>query len=333
MQPAPTETTAQVVKYNPSDARIAEVKAEFAETLKNLPALIEAEDETTLKTALKTIVPLRTELERCRQALKEEALRHGQKIDAEARRLKAQILEFETPIQDGLEKIAAAQRARAEAKVRAEEEAKAAEAKRLADIDAEKKRVEDEQRAAEAKKLADERAAFEREKREAEEKRAEEQRLHDAQKAELEAQARKIKAEADRLAREKQEAEDAKARAEQEKKDAEAWAIREKELAEKALADAKAKVEREQAEKAEAERLRLEQEAAEKKAAEEARPDIEKIHAFGDGLMKLTESLWPKVTAGCRAAQFLADRRTELDAIAMQFQTFIFPKRPAKPKV
>lgn len=324
IQAAIRETESNVVKYNPSDARILEVKQEFAELLVKLPELVEKEDEAPLKAALKTIVPLRTELEKCRQSLKEEALRHGQKIDAEARRLKGLILEFETPINKALDDIAAAQRERAEAKVRAEEALAAQEAKAKADAEAALKEAErqkeEAERAAERAKLEAEKAAFE-EKRKAQE--AEDKARRDKLEAEEKAHAEKKAKEDAETARQKAEVE---AQAAKVKADLEAVerAKREKEIAEKAAADAKAKAEKDVADRAEQEKLRQEREAAETRAAELARPDIEKIRAFG---RTLTDISVPVLKTGTPAAEFLSAIVRDLGAIATRCIQFTHKKR------
>lgn len=94
-----------VMKYNPSDARIAEVRGQYETLLATLPDLIAAEELEPINAALKEIVPLRTELEKTRVQLKADSLAFGRKVDAEAARLKTQILAFERPIQEAKDKI------------------------------------------------------------------------------------------------------------------------------------------------------------------------------------------------------------------------------------
>lgn len=312
-----------VMKYSPSDARIAEVRAEHAALIDSLPALVEAEDLTPIQSALRTIVPMRTEVEKVRVNLKAEALAYGRRVDAEAKRLTGLILAFETPIREAKDAIEAKERERAEAKVKAEEAAKAAEAKRIADEAAAQRRAEEDRIAAERKKLDEERAAIERVRKEDEERRAEQQRLQDARAAELEAQAKKIADEQARLDREKQEAAD-KVRREQEAAELKVRIEREaKEKAERHLAEVEAaRVEQERQAKVLAER-----EAAEKKAELEARPDVKKINDFGLDLQMGVQTLWPQVRAGSRATQFLADIRAELESIIDRLKTFKFPTR------
>lgn len=319
-----------VMRYNPSDARIAEVRGQHEALLARLPDLILAEDIDPINEALKVIVPLRTELERTRVNLKAESLEFGRKVDAEAARLKRDILAFETPIQEAKAKILAAEKARAEAKVKAEEEAAAAERKRLADLEAEKKRQEDEARAAEAKKLAEERAELDRQKAEAEAKAKVEADKLAAERAELDRKEREVREAQEKLDREKREEAE---RARREKEAAELKAKLEREAKEAAERELQERIAREKADREEAERqakIRAEREEAERKAAEAARPDIDKIRAFGDRLAAFIAENFPDVKAGSRAAQFLAAARQHMTAVAVDCQEFKFPTRGGK---
>lgn len=328
--PAEDPANSLVMKYNPSDARIAEVRSKYEEVLAALPVLVAAEDAEPITSALKEIVPLRTELEKTRVALKAESLAFGRRVDGEAQRLRGLILAFEKPLQDAKAEIEAKEKARAEEKVRAEEAA-AAEAKRIIDEAAAKvKREQDEAREAAQKKLDDERAAFERDKAEAAEKEAAAQRLRDAQKAELDAQAKKIADDLEKLAREKREEAE---RVERRKREIEEKQQRDKEAAElkeRLEREAKEKAERDAAEAARQKKVREEAEAAEAKAAKDAQPDIVKIQEFGHDLSALIISQFPNVPAGCRATQFLSEAKRALVATADDFINYKFPKRGSR---
>lgn len=355
IEPVSPDPNNLVLKYSPDEAKIAEVRAEHEPLLATIRTAIGAggkcptcgrdmrngdfcgecleaamPDVEPLNAGLKTIVPLRTELEKGRVALKADALRFGRKVDAEAGRLNNLILDFERPIQGAKQAKQAMEKARAEEKVRKEEEAKAAAQKILDDAEAAVKKAQDDAREAAQKKLDDERAEFEAEQRKAREKAEAEQKDRDRQKAEIEAQAAKVKADLDALEREKREAAE---KIDREKREAEIKAQAEK--------DAKARLDREQAERAEKareaeieatrqKRIQAEREEAERKAAEAARPDVVKINSFGSDLGLWASANWPKVTAGSRAAQFLSDASDELAAIAQRFQEFKFPKRGGK---
>lgn len=324
--------------FNPSDNRIAEVKAKYLGLIARLPELIEADDPDPIKEALREIVPLRTAIDRCHRTIKEDALRFGQRVDAEKRRLHALVREFETPIANALEAIEDAARKRAEEKVRAQEalerqEREAKEAAERAIREAEENVRRAEREAAE-KKLAEERAAFEAEKakREAEDrarreqlereeaereaKRREQEAEIARQKAEVEAQAAKVRAELEAIEREK----------------------REKEIAERAAAEAKERAEREAKEAAErkereriaaeeAERKRKEQEEADRRAELEARPDVDKIRGFGADLQMGIQAMAPELTPGTPAAIFVAEAIVDLGKIVDRLKGYTHRKR------
>ncbi len=112
-------TSAPVV-YNPSEARIAEVRGEVSAVIGELAHLVQQEDAGPIKKALKIVVPLRTELEEWRVQLKAPHLEAGKNIDNEAKRLKAVVWEFEGPLQSALAEIEGAEERRAREKVEAD---------------------------------------------------------------------------------------------------------------------------------------------------------------------------------------------------------------------
>jgi septal ring factor EnvC (AmiA/AmiB activator) len=232
----------------------------------------------------------RIAVENRRKELKEDALRYGQRVDAEARRIKERL----EPIEAHLQFHEDAAKREAERVAREKEEQRRAvlayRHRSLAEVgdvrpQQEYESLSDAQFDAmldEARKAKEERDAALA--REAEERRLEAERL----KAERE--------ELDRQRRE-QEAEQARLAAEKAKLEAEAAAVRHAEELAKARAEAAEKAAREERERIEreaaAEKARIEREAAEAKAKAErdeaerqrreaAKPDADKLLAFAE---------------------------------------------------
>lgn len=90
------ETT--VINFNINDARIAEAKEEF----KDIDAY---KDIEAAKQAKKTLTKMRTTLAAAHKEQKAEALAHGQRLDAEKRRLLGSLAEVEDPITEQLDAI------------------------------------------------------------------------------------------------------------------------------------------------------------------------------------------------------------------------------------
>lgn len=324
----PADPNSLIAKYQPDEVRIAEVRAEFTELLAKLPELVAKEELAPLKDALKTIIPLRTEIERARVRFKANALEYGRKVDAEARRLTGLVRQFEDPIQVAVGQIEQIQRIRAEEKVREQEarerqlreaeeeaqrvlkeaarqveEAERAEARRMLEIDrAELERVRIEQEHA----LAAIRAKFEEEEKQRNLQRLAEEAETKRQRAEVEAQAAQVRKELERIDREK----------------------REEEIRKQAAEDARLKAEKDAAERTQREEMRKRQEELDRKQAAEALPDVEKIHSFGAFLGDLA---FPNVKSGTPAAVFMAAVMDEIGAIAGRCRAYTHQKKGGKP--
>lgn len=250
---------ALVVKYDVTDAAIAELKERFKGVAFDTPA---AYDEG--KKALAVLRDLRGKIEKRRKDLKADSLAFGRKVDAVARHFTGLIAEIEDPLQSAKALVdeAEAKRKREEEKA----ELLALEAKLKADREAEEAKAK-EAREAEEKRLAEERARIAEQERVLNEQRRaqeEERRREDA----------RIKAEREELDRRQAEiaAKEAAARREQEAKDAAARA------AEKARAAA-------------------EEQAKEEARLEALRPDIEKVHDYASRLLALAGEALPEVAS------------------------------------
>lgn len=126
--------TAELLPFNPGDARIAEVASELASVIATAPETAKTpEGRAELEAVLrKQVVPLRTEIDRVHQEIKAPALEFGRKADAEKARLKRLVALIEDPIRNAIrfesERIERESRAAAEAVVREEEARRKAEA-------------------------------------------------------------------------------------------------------------------------------------------------------------------------------------------------------------
>lgn len=221
--------------YSISDEKIAELKEKL------LPLQCDSKGGYEMvRQGIATVRDLRTGVEKTRKKLKEDSLEWGRKVDAEAKRLTAMLLEIETPlvsrkeavdaenerikrekaaeIQRKIDEAAAIRRAAEEAKLKAEREAEEARLK------AEAERIAEERRKLEAERVAQEEAArIERERLESERRAAEAERQ------------RLARIEAERIAAERAEQE-AKERAERERIEREEWDRKQAELAERRAA-------------------------------------------------------------------------------------------------
>lgn len=294
--------------YSISDEKIAELKEKL------LPLQCDSNGGYEMvRQGIATVRDLRTGVEKTRKKLKEDSLEWGRKVDTEAKRLTAMLLEIETPlvsrkeavdaenerikrekaaeIQRKIDEAAAVRRAAEEAKLRADREAE--EARIRAEREAEEARLK-----AEADRLAEERRKLEAERAAQEEAaRIERERLESERRAAEAERQRLAKIESDRLAAIRAE-QDAKDKAERERVEAEQRAEREKLAAERAALEAERKriadeeaqrqavLRAEQEERDRIERERLEAEARTKREAELAarreamRPDIEKLRSW-----------------------------------------------------
>lgn len=244
-----SEHVKEVDLYSVTDAAIAEMSAQYMGIMVAGPD--DAENFKIAHLARMVVKGKRVEVEKCRKALKVDALAYGRKIDTEANRIKA-LLE---PIEDHLcaqERVVTDEKARIQ---REQEEAAQAKA------EAEERAI----REAEEKKMADERARL----------------------AKIDAEQQ---AERDRLAKVEAEQQDTRDFIESEKRrlaGAEETTRRAVEM-EKAKAEAaeRARIETEERVRREAEEAKEREETARLKAeAERARieaamPDAERIEAF-----------------------------------------------------
>lgn len=292
------DVSRELKRFSVSDSAIAKMAEDY------LPLKINGVDDANgLKTVHKArmvVKGLRVEVEKTRKFLKEDSVKYGRAVDAEARRITA-LLE---PIESHLEReeeavVIAKERAR-----KAEEEAARAkaEAEAKAIRDAEEARIRAQREAEEARLKA------EREKLDAERAamKAEQDRL-DSIRREQQAEAAKLEAERRRIADE----ESARQRAiEMEKAKAEA--------AENARIETEKRIAREAKE---AEERKAEQErraAAEAARIEEMRPDIDKVRGFG---MALCAMDFPEVKSETGVA-FMERVKSELLAIGNRCRSF-----------
>ncbi|AMV34377.1 hypothetical protein VN12_19790 [Pirellula sp. SH-Sr6A] len=307
------------VLYRVSDAKIDEIRAEFTGI-----KILDSKDYERCTKAIAVCRTLRTDVEKCRKELKEDALEYGRRVDAEAKRLTKRLEEIEEPLKAEKSRVD-------EEKERVKREAEEAKRKKIdarlellasvnsrinpmvvsdwSDEEFDSHFAAAKQAWEEAKRLeqqeAERKAKEEAERREA--MRIEEERLA-TERAELDRQ-RKEADEAARIERERIEAEQAIERqrlAEERAKIEEAQRIeREKLEAERAAIQAeKDRLDREQWEREEADRAikqrlweeeeRKEQErldaieaAEQAKRIEEMKPDREKMIRFGTFLEEL----------------------------------------------
>lgn len=118
------ETNNVVIEYSVTDAAIAELRNKFS------GLVVPAGDKQAYKaltSAIAEVRTLRTDVEATRTALKEDALKYGRMVDAEAKRITALLVEIEQPLKDQ-------KAAFDEAVEKARQERHLAEQKRIADI-------------------------------------------------------------------------------------------------------------------------------------------------------------------------------------------------------
>lgn len=188
------ESTDIPVVFSITDARIEQMKAECA----GLVATDKASYET-LRKSLSVVRTARTEIEKRRKFLKEDALKYGRRIDEMAKKLTARVVAIEDPLKAESERYEKEQERIRFEKENAERLAREAEAK--AAREAEEARLKA-LRDAEEARLAEQRKQFEAERAEAEEKQRIENSRLAAERAEI--------AEQNRIERERMEAERAK---------------------------------------------------------------------------------------------------------------------------
>jgi hypothetical protein len=237
----------EIVEYSKTEAALSDLAARYKGVVFDVTT---AEGMKTAKAGRAEIRKYRTSLEDLRKAIKAPALRRCQVIDEEARRITAELVALEDPIDAQIKR---------EEQRKEEERMQAyiAEQKRLKEAEAARKAEEERQLAEERAKLAAERAEMERQKREREE---------------IERQAR-LKLEADeRAARERIEAQEREARQALAKAEAEAKAKRDaEEAALRAEREAIEKAKREQEDRERAERAAIEAKERAARAEQEAK--------------------------------------------------------------
>ena len=215
-----------------------------------------------VKSAISEVTKYRTGVEKARKELKKSALDWGKKVDAEARRVTALLLEIETPLRE--EKALIDDEAERRRKQKEEAERLAIEAKERAEreaceaVEKAQRELEEEERKAQAARLAQERKALEAERKQLEDERRKQQEA-------LEAERLKIVADREEIEKVKRAVE------EEARKEREAALAAEREAQEK----------EERAKEAEAEEARLTEEAAEaERLAEYRKPDRQKLVEF-----------------------------------------------------
>lgn len=261
-----TEVTVQltsIAEYSKTAVALADLRERYK------GVIFDVTTREGLQTAIKGRAELRgyrVALEKTRVEIKAPALKRAQEIDSEARRITAELLALETPIDDQIKSDERRKIAEAEAKIKAEQE-------RLATEEAERKALEERVLAAQRaeierqqaeliarQKAQDEAERVAREKIEAEERaarqkieaeRREQQRIIDEQAAKLRAEqaaeAKRVREEEERMAGERRAIEDAQ-RKERERVEAVAKAERDaKDAAERKKREAEEAKQREAA--------------------------------------------------------------------------------------
>lgn len=321
-----------VVKYSPTDAEIAKLRARYLECLPDGRQVCRFDAKTpegyeSCRLALRELVPLRTGIEARRKHLKEESLAWGRKVDAAAKSLTAQLLAIEDPIRQAKQAVDDAREAEARAIVEAEK-ARIAELERIAreaqEAEERRKREAEEARLAEVRRQIqaereemDRRLASERAEREKEESaRLAERQAIEQERRRLAEEMRRVEIEQAEERRKIQEA-----KQEVERIERQAVLRREREEYErKAKEEAKAEAERHVAEAAaQAERRKREEEERQREI-EAAKPDMQKIRQFGEFLAGLK----PPSVAHQAAQKYLLDRMCEIDAVANKCKAYKF---------
>jgi chemosensory pili system protein ChpA (sensor histidine kinase/response regulator) len=277
-----TDISATLAAYNVTDAAIAQMREQF------LPLVIQSPEDKAgakrVREARLIVKNQRVAVEKTRKTLKEDALRYGQAVDAEARRITAALLPIEEHLETQ-EAAIAAEVARREQevanakreKLRLRMEALAANGSKLLPLDVEA--LTDDQFADElARSAAEWHAAQERERQAAAERERVEAEQAEARRVEAERLAAQ-RAEQERVAAE-QAAERERLAAEQRKLDEERAAVaRAEEL--RLAGERAAQAERDRLARVEADRVeRLRQEALEQQRRDAARPVAEKLLAY-----------------------------------------------------
>lgn len=344
------------VKYSPTDAELAKLRSQYEPLIADPDAAKSKEGYERCRLALQTLTPLRTGVNRMRLAANDGAQRFIKRNNELAADITAKIEAMETPIWEKKKAVdeekerqkkaeAEAERAKIEAEIKAKRDAE--EAKLKAIREAEGARLAEERKVIEAekKRLADEREAdLRRQKLENDERarlakidedrvKAEQQailerlaevtRKQEAERAEIAKQQLAIKAEQDRLAK----IESDRLARERAEKEAADRAEFERKAREKAEADAKIKAEADRvaAEKAKTEKAEAERIEAERIAT--ARPDVEKIIAFGKELVLWLQDYQSDFVKSPHAKEFLNQQIASIRTAADACRSYTTPKK------
>ena len=287
-----TPPLARLVTYGVTDALIAETREKCSGLTCDTPAGYE---ETRI--AIRKLRDTRVAIEKRRVELKADALAYFRTVDSEAKRLTVLIEAIEDPLKakkDVIDDEKARVKAEADAAALAAVEAEMAAERAQEEAQAQAVRDAEEARLAEARaQLAAERLKLDEERRQANEKAEAAQRIIDAERAKL-AEERRAEEERQRAERKKEEDRQRVAREviETERRAVEA----ERQQAERAEFERLAKIKAEAEAVARAERDRL---AAAEQAAKIAAlaPDVEKLRAFSDSIRSLVDLRVPKPKA------------------------------------
>jgi len=182
---APPDTATQLARFSPTDTAIAELGKEYLPL--HIADVSDRAGFELVHRARMNVRAKRCEVEKVRKELKADALKYGQEVDGEARRIKALLEPIESHLQAEEEKheaekeaIRNAARLKAEAEEKAKAEAEAARAKAEHDAEVERLRIEREALEAERAAIEAEQAKIDTARAEVE---AERQRLADIEEA------------------------------------------------------------------------------------------------------------------------------------------------------
>lgn len=304
-----------LIAFSVSDAAIATLRDEYMGL--TIAGVDDVAGFKRVHSARINVKDKRVSVEKTRKELKADALKFGQTVDAEARRLTSLLEPIEAHLESEESRIQKEKEAiKNAARLQAEAEAKAkAEAERQAFLDEQRKQAEqraalDAERAAleaEKKRIADEAAAIQAEKDRAARVERERQEAEESEKRRIaEAEQAKIRAEKERVERE-----------ERERKHAEEVAKARKEASEKAAAETEARMKREAADRAEAAKRKAEASEKARIRKENMRPDREKLESVARQLRTI---VFPSVgkasqVTASRIALLVNDAASSIEAI------------------
>lgn len=266
------------------------VSEELITEVRNRVALLKADSKESYKLVrggLSTCRKLRVLLDKQRMELKRPTLDFGDRVDSRAKELRLALEAIEKPLKAERERYE-------EEEARKLKEAKDAEEAARQEKIRQEREAEDARLKDEREKLAREREAQRLERARIDDELKKIQDAKDEQQRELQAArdriAQELKEAQDRIDNDRREVEQAKAKLKQDEEDRQRKAREAEEQAERERAAAiKAEQDRKKAEaKAERDRLaEIERQRIEAERLEALRPDIEKIHRFGESLASL----------------------------------------------